>query len=65
MDIEGSERNALLGAREAIFKFKPRLSICTYHLKDDPIILQNIIKSIDPNYKIEMGRKKLYAKVLE
>jgi FkbM family methyltransferase len=65
MDIEGSERNAILGARETIFKFKPRLSISTYHLKDDPIILQNIIKSIDPNYKIEMGRKKLYAKVLE
>lgn len=63
MDIEGSERNALMGARETILKFKPKLSICTYHLKDDPLVLQNIIKSIDPNYKIEMGRKKLYARV--
>jgi len=63
MDIEGSERNALMGAKETILKFKPKLSICTYHLKDDPLVLQNIIKSIDPNYKIEMGRRKLYARV--
>ena len=63
MDIEGSERDALLGGREVIFKFKPKLSICTYHLKDDPIVLRDIIKNINPNYKIEMGRKKLYARI--
>jgi len=45
------------------FKYKPKLAICTYHLKDDPVVLREIIKSIDPNYKIEMGRKKLYAAV--
>ena len=63
MDIEGSERDALYGGREAIFKYKPKLAICTYHLRDDPVVLSEIIKSIDPNYRIELGRKKLYAAV--
>jgi FkbM family methyltransferase len=63
MDIEGSERAALLGCRETIFKFRPKLSICTYHLKDDPVVLGNIIKNINPHYKIQLGKKKLYARV--
>lgn len=62
MDIEGSERNALQRARETISKFKPKLSICTYHLKDDPHVIPKIIKKISPNYKIEIGREKLYAR---
>ena len=44
MDIEGMEREALMGAREVITKFKPKLSICLYHLANDYIILPNIIK---------------------
>jgi FkbM family methyltransferase len=63
MDIEGNERHALLGARETIFKFKPKLSICTYHLKDDVTVLPNIIRNINPNYKIQFGKKKLYARI--
>ncbi len=63
MDIEGSERAALLGGREAIYKFRPKLSICTYHLKDDPVVLPNIIKNIHPNYKVQLGKKKLYARI--
>jgi len=63
MDIEGSEREALAGAKETIFMFSPKLAICTYHLKDDPIVLSNIIRSINPKYKIHFGRKKLYARV--
>ncbi|OGW40208.1 MAG: hypothetical protein A2Y97_13740 [Nitrospirae bacterium RBG_13_39_12] len=61
MDIEGSEREALAGAKETIFTFRPKLAICTYHLKDDPVVLSNIIRSINPNYKIHFGRKKLFA----
>ncbi|MCD6565054.1 MAG: FkbM family methyltransferase [Bacteroidales bacterium] len=61
MDIEGSEREALQGAMETIRHFKPKMSICTYHLDDDPVVLPGIIKDIDPTYTILMGRKKLYA----
>ena len=61
MDIEGMERKALMGAKEVISKFKPKLSICTYHLPDDPIILPKIIKKIRSDYTIEMKIGKLYA----
>lgn len=60
-DIEGSERYMLLGARETLKKFAPKLSICTYHLKDDPEVLENVIIQANPNYKIIHRYKKLYA----
>lgn len=34
-DVEGYERELLLGARENIRRYRPRLSICTYHLPND------------------------------
>jgi len=34
-DIEGSEINLLKGATETLKKFKPKLSICTYHRLED------------------------------
>ncbi len=61
MDIEGMERDALLGAKQIISKFKPKLSICTYHLPDDPIVLPKIIKNLRDDYKIKMKNGKLYA----
>lgn len=61
MDIEGMERNALEGAKEVIRKFKPKLSICTYHIPDDPIVLPKLIKEIRNDYIIEQKIGKLYA----
>lgn len=60
-DIEGSERNMLIGAGKTIKRDHPRLAICIYHLPDDPEVLKNIILEIDPTYHIEMSAKKLYA----
>ena len=62
-DIEGAERYMLLGAKDTMRKFAPKLAICTYHLKDDPKILTDIIKKANPNYKIVHKYKKLYAYV--
>ncbi|MFZ5968951.1 MAG: FkbM family methyltransferase [Bacillota bacterium] len=62
-DIEGAERFMLKGAKETLLRFAPRLSICTYHFKDDPQVLEEIIKSANPNYIIEHRWKKLYAYV--
>lgn len=62
-DIEGYERNLLLGAREVLRRFKPKLSICTYHLPDDPQVLASIIKKANPKYKIIQMKMKLYAYV--
>jgi len=61
MDIEGAERYALVGATETIKKYKPRLSICVYHLPDDPIVIKNIILNIRPDYKYKMNDWKIYA----
>ena len=62
-DIEGSERFMIEGAKEVISKFAPKLSICTYHLKDDPEFLENLILKYNPNYIIEHKWSKLYAYV--
>lgn len=63
-DIEGAERYMIMGARETLAKFAPKLSICTYHLEDDPEILEKLIKESNPNYIVEHKWKKLYAYVL-
>jgi FkbM family methyltransferase len=61
MDIEGAERNALIGATETIKKYKPKLSICIYHLPDDPEVIKNIITNIRSDYKYKMTDYKIYA----
>lgn len=62
-DIEGAERLMLQGAKEVMRKFSPKLSICTYHLPDDKVVLENIILDANPNYIIEHNWHKLYAYV--
>ena len=62
-DIEGAERQMLRGAGGVLREFAPKLSICTYHLPDDPEVLRDIILENQPRYKITQGDKKLYAHV--
>jgi len=70
MDIEGAELKALLGAKEIICNYKPKLQICIYHkpehLYQIPIILKEWVK----DYKLYVGHHEsgfgdtvLYAKV--
>lgn len=51
MDIEGSEYNALLGAKRLICNNMPILAICMYHSNEDMIRIFELIKSWDLNYK--------------
>lgn len=60
-DIEGAERYMLLGAKNTIRKFSPKISICTYHLPDDPQVLREILLDIQPKYKIVEKYMKMYA----
>jgi FkbM family methyltransferase len=55
MDIEGAETNALRGGRETIKRFKPRMSLSTYHLPTDPKDVPAIVASIRADYTIESG----------
>jgi FkbM family methyltransferase len=52
MDIEGSEYDALLGAKNVIRKWHPILAICVYHKEDDFYKIPNLIKDIYQGYKI-------------
>lgn len=62
-DIEGGERYMLAGAKKTLQRFAPKLSICTYHYKDDPQVLEKIIKSANPDYVVSHRWRKLYAYV--
>jgi FkbM family methyltransferase len=50
MDIEGSERQALRGARRSIARWKPNLSICTYHRPDDAEAIPAVVRSARSDY---------------
>lgn len=60
-DIEGAERRLLAGARETLRNFAPKLALCTYHLPDDPEVLEQMILEMNPEYKVIQLRKKLFA----
>lgn len=64
-DIEGSERDMLKGATQVMKKFAPKLAICTYHLPDDPEVLEKIILEANPNYKVIHLRHKLFASIIK
>lgn len=60
-DIEGAERNMLLGATKTLQKFQPKLAICIYHLPDDYEVISSIIKKANPAYRIKKTSHKIFA----
>jgi len=62
-DIEGAERNMLMGAKNVLLDFAPKLSICKYHLPDDPEVIRDIILSSNHNYIINEKFDVIYAHV--
>lgn len=51
LDIEGSEFDALIGAKESIKRFKPKLAICLYHSANDYIRIPLLLSEFAPGYK--------------
>lgn len=54
MDIEGAEEAAIIGAKNTIHKFHPKLAICVYHRPKDLLEIPKQILSINKNYKFYM-----------
>ena len=52
MDIEGSEKDALMGAREVITQYAPLLAISAYHSLSDFFEVPQLIHKLNPNYKL-------------
>ena len=52
MDIEGSEMNALIGAKKTILRDRPKLAICIYHSNEDMVRIAEYIHEIVPEYKL-------------
>ncbi|HYM08786.1 MAG TPA: FkbM family methyltransferase [Terriglobales bacterium] len=52
MDIEGAEKQALLGARHVIQRFHPRLAISCEHLPNDFRDMPELVSSIQSGYRV-------------
>ena len=49
-DVEGSEREALLGSAETIRRHRPRLLVSLYHRSEDLFALPLLLKALAPDY---------------
>jgi FkbM family methyltransferase len=52
-DIEGAERNALLGAKQTCKQWRPRMAVSAYHKKTDPTDICSVVWSYQPGYLVE------------
>jgi FkbM family methyltransferase len=54
LHIEGSERQALIGARSTLVRFKPRILVALDHRANDPDVIPRLILDMVPGYQIQM-----------
>lgn len=55
MDIEGAERNAIVGAQRTLTRYRPRLAIAVYHRPDDPTAVPSAVWQAAPGYRLQGG----------
>lgn len=51
-DVEGAEKEALIGCEKTIKAYKPKLMVSAYHKSEDIFELPLLIKELCPEYKI-------------
>ena len=55
MDIEGSEKKAILGAKVHIEQDKPNMMISIYHKLEDIIEIPRLLLEMNPDYRFALG----------
>lgn len=55
-DVEGSEREALLGSAQTIKAYTPKLLVSLYHRSEDLFALPELVKELCPDYKLYLRR---------
>lgn len=58
MDVEGQEKEALLGSKNTLKAFRPKLRVAAYHRGEDIFDLPLTVKAIAQDYKIYLRHKK-------
>lgn len=54
MDIEGAEKDAIIGAKNHILQEKPKLLVSSYHIPEDIFEIPRLISEIRDDYKFYM-----------
>ena len=57
-DVEGAEREALLGSRETVLRDRPALGISLYHRSEDLFALPLLLDSIRKDYRWYIRRRR-------
>lgn len=55
-DVEGAEKEALLGSAETIKAHKPTLLVSAYHRSEDIFELPMLLAALEPSYKLYLRR---------
>lgn len=55
-DVEGSEKEALLGSAQTIKKYAPKLLVSLYHRSEDLFALPELVKELNPDYSLYLRR---------
>ena len=63
MDIEGTERHALAGAKETLARFGPEIIVCVHHLPDYSVVVDQRILSANPAYRSSVQERHAYYRV--
>ncbi len=55
-DVEGSEKEALLGSKNTIQMYAPKLLVSLYHRSEDLFVLPELVKELNEDYSLYLRR---------
>ena len=61
MDIEGAEKEAILGAARTIKTMHPKLAVCLYHSPEDFVGLPRLIDRLCPSYEFHIKHASIHS----